>query len=406
MSMPSDPVDPAAPVLVINAGSSSLKYQLVRADTGQSLATGLIERIGLDDGSARHTVDGTDHVTEQEVRDHAAAFELLTVQFAEHGPDLRETAPGAVGHRVVHGGAKFASTVRIDDEVLETLRRLVPLAPLHNPGNIAGIEVALETFPDLPQVAVFDTAFHQTMPAAAFTYAVPLAWRQTLNIRRYGFHGTSHAYVSRRTAELLGRPLEETNVVVLHLGNGASSCAVEGGRSVDTSMGLTPLEGLVMGTRPGDLDPGLPAHLSRVSGLTLPEFDHALNKESGLKGLAGDSDFRAIEQRRADGDEEATLAFDVVVQQLVRHLGSSALVLGRLDAVAFTAGIGENSTELRAAVLQRAGLLGIELDADANATARGETRISTTDSAVAAFVVPTNEEWEIAREAMQLLAHS
>lgn len=405
MSMPSDPVDPAAPVLVINAGSSSLKYQLVRADTGQSLATGLIERIGLDNGSARHTAGGTDHVTKQEIPDHAAAFELLTAHFAEHGPDLKDTAPAAVGHRVVHGGAKFASTVRIDDEVLATLRRLVPLAPLHNPGNIAGIEVALETFPDLPQVAVFDTAFHQTMPAAAYTYAVPLAWRQTFNIRRYGFHGTSHAYVSRRTAELLERPVEETNVVVLHLGNGASSCAVEGGRSVDTSMGLTPLEGLVMGTRPGDLDPGLPAHLSRVSGLTLPEFDHALNKESGLKGLAGDSDFRAIVQRRADGDEEATLAFDVVVQQLVRHLGSSALVLGRLDAVAFTAGIGENSAELRAAVLQRAGLLGIKLDARANEAARGETRISTADSTVAAFVVPTNEEWEIAREAAQLLGN-
>lgn len=402
--MPSGQVDLAAPVLVINAGSSSLKYQLVRADTGESLATGLIERIGLDNGSARHTNGGVEHRLEQEIPDHAAAFELLTAQFAEHGPDLKDAAPVAVGHRVVHGGAKFASTVRIDDEVLATLRRLVPLAPLHNPGNIAGIEVALETFPDLPQVAVFDTAFHQTMPPAAYTYAVPLAWRQTFNIRRYGFHGTSHAYVSRRTAELLGRPLEETNVVVLHLGNGASSCAVKGGRSVDTSMGLTPLEGLVMGTRPGDLDPGLPAHLARVSGLTLPEFDHALNKDSGLKGLAGDSDFRAIEKRRAAGDEAATLAFDVVIQQLVRHLGSSALVLGRLDAVAFTAGIGENSSEVRAAVLQRAGLLGIKLDAQANETARGETRISTADSPVAAFVVPTNEEWEIAREATQLLA--
>ncbi|WP_256840309.1 acetate/propionate family kinase [Ornithinimicrobium faecis] len=393
------------PVLVINAGSSSLKYQLVVADSGESLATGLIERIGLDDGRARHSVDGQDHVLEQEIPDHAAAFDVLTAQFAEHGPDLQTAAPVAVGHRVVHGGAQFASTVLIDDEVLATLRRLVPLAPLHNPGNIAGIETALETFPDLPQVAVFDTAFHQTMPPAAYTYAVPLSWRQTFNIRAYGFHGTSHAYVSRRVADLLDRPLEETNTVVLHLGNGASACAVQGGRSVDTSMGLSPLGGLVMGTRPGDLDPGLPAHLSRVAGMTLPEFDHALNKESGLQALAGDSDFRQVMERRDAGDEAAGLAFDVVVHRLVRHLGALALVLGRLDAIAFTAGIGENSPELRAAVLERAGLLGVALDAAANESPDGETRISTADSAVAAFVVPTNEEWEIAREATRLLGH-
>ncbi|HLS45201.1 MAG TPA: acetate kinase [Ornithinicoccus sp.] len=402
--MPSGHEPPTGPVLVINAGSSSLKYQLVRADSGESLATGLVERIGLDDGSARHTVDGRDHILEQDVPDHAAAFAALVAQFAEHGPDLSAVAPVAVGHRVVHGGAKFASTVRIDDEVLATLRRLVPLAPLHNPGNIAGIEVALEQFPDLPQVAVFDTAFHQTMPPAAFTYAVPLSWRQTFNIRAYGFHGTSHAYVSRRTADLLGKSVEDTNVVVLHLGNGSSACAVQGGRSVDTSMGLSPLGGLVMGTRPGDLDPGLPAHMSRVSGMTLPEFDHALNKESGLKALAGSSDFREVMELRSIGNEAAELAFEVVVHRLVRHLGALALVLGRLDAIAFTAGIGENSPELRAAVLERASLLGVELDAQANASPQGETRISTADSRVAAFVVPTNEEWEIAREATQLLA--
>ena len=402
--MPSGQEPSTGPVLVINAGSSSLKYQLVRADSGESLATGLVERIGLDDGRARHTVDGRDHILEQDVPDHAAAFAVLVAQFAEHGPDLSAVAPVAVGHRVVHGGAKFASTVRIDDEVLATLRRLVPLAPLHNPGNIAGIEVALEQFPDLPQVAVFDTAFHQTMPPAAFTYAVPLSWRQTFNIRAYGFHGTSHAYVSRRTADLLGKPVEDTNVVVLHLGNGSSACAVQGGRSVDTSMGLSPLGGLVMGTRPGDLDPGLPAHMSRVSGMTLPEFDHALNKESGLKALAGSSDFREVMELRSIGNEAAELAFEVVVHRLVRHLGALALVLGRLDAIAFTAGIGENSPELRAAVLERASLLGVELDAQANASTEGETRISTADSRVAAFVVPTNEEWEIAREATELLA--
>lgn len=395
---------PEGPVLVINAGSSSLKYQLVRAESGEPLATGLIERIGLDKGRAKHSVDGRDHTVEQEIPDHTAAFGVLTAQFAEHGPDLRSAAPVAVGHRVVHGGAQFAATVLIDEQVLDALRRLVPLAPLHNPGNIAGIEVALETFPDLPQVAVFDTAFHQSMPPAAYTYAVPLSWRQTLDIRAYGFHGTSHAYVSRRVADLLDTPLAETNTVVLHLGNGASACAVQGGQSLDTSMGLSPLGGLVMGTRPGDLDPGLPAHLSRVAGMTLPEFDHALNKDSGLKGLAGTSDFREVMELRGAGDRGAHLAFDVVVHRLVRHLGALALVLGRLDAIAFTAGIGENSPELRAAVLQRAGLLGVTLDAAANADADGETRISTPDSAVTAFVVPTNEEWEIAREAAHLLA--
>lgn len=392
------------PVLVINAGSSSLKYQLVRAESGQSLATGLIERIGLDQGRALHSVDGTEHVSDRAIPDHAAAFEVLTDQFAQHGPDLASTPPVAVGHRVVHGGARFASTALIDEEVLQTLRDLVPLAPLHNPGNIAGIEVALATFPDLPQVAVFDTAFHQTMPPAAYTYAVPLAWRQTFGIRSYGFHGTSHAYVSRRVADLLERPLEEVNSIVLHLGNGASACAVQGGRSVDTSMGLSPLGGLVMGTRPGDLDPGLPAHLSRVAGMTLPEFDHALNKESGLKGLAGNSDFREVMALREAGDEGTDLAFQVVVHRLVRHLGALALVLGRLDAIAFTAGIGEHSAALRSAVLERAALLGVELDATANDSARGETRISTPGSQVAAFVVPTNEEWEIAREAAGLLA--
>lgn len=392
------------PVLVINAGSSSLKYQLVRPDTGAALATGLIERIGLDQGRARHTAHATDHLLEQEIPDHTAAFEVLIAQFAAHGPDLVTADLLAVGHRVVHGGSQFAATVPIDDEVLKTLRDLVPLAPLHNPGNIAGIEVAREAFPDLPQVAVFDTAFHQSMPEAAYTYAVPTAWRQTFSVRRYGFHGTSHAYVSRRTAELLDRPLEQTRTIVLHLGNGASACAVDGGRSVDTSMGLTPLEGLVMGTRGGDVDPGLAAHLSRVGGLTLPEFDHVLNKESGLKGLTGSSDFREVMELRAQGNAAAGLAFDVVVHRLVRYVGALAMVLGRVDAIAFTAGIGENVPELRAAVLDGVGLLGVQLDDEANADLRSEGRISTATSPVAAFVVPTNEEWEIAREASLLLS--
>jgi acetate kinase len=394
--------DPA--VLVVNAGSSSLKYQLVRPASATSLATGLVERIGQPQGGARHTCDSGTHSVEQPVPDHAAAFTLLEGMFAEHGPDLAEVAPVAVGHRVVHGGARFSASTVIDEDVLATLQRLVPLAPLHNPGNIVGIEQAQATFPDLPQVAVFDTAFHQSMPPAAYTYAVPRAWREEHRVRRYGFHGTSHAYVSRRTAELLGRPYEETNTVVLHLGNGASACAVAEGRSVDTSMGLTPLEGLVMGTRPGDLDPGLAGHLTRVAHLDSAGFDHALSKESGLLGLCGSSDWREVTERRAAGDEDAALAFDVTVHRLVRHLGALALVLGRLDAVAFTAGIGENSAVLREAVLERASILGLELDREANATARGETRISTPDSVVAAFVVPTDEELEIARQTLEVVA--
>src|SRR5690606_15260031 len=229
-----------------------------------SLATGLVERIGQESGRVRHTgPDGT-HTVDEAVPDHGVAFSLLQRMFAEHGPDLAEGAPVAVGHRVVHGGARFSTSTVIDEEVVANLQRLIPLAPLHNPGNILGIEQASAAFPDLPQVAVFDTAFHQTMPPAAYTYAVPRAWREEHRVRRYGFHGTSHAYVSRRTAERLGRPYAEVNTIVLHLGNGASACAVRGGRSVDTSVGLTPLEGLVMGTRPGDLDPGLAGHLTRV----------------------------------------------------------------------------------------------------------------------------------------------
>ncbi|GAA1160184.1 acetate/propionate family kinase [Ornithinicoccus hortensis] len=391
------------PVLVINAGSSSLKYQLVRPGSGASLATGLVERIGLDGGRVTHAAHGQEHATPVDVPDHHRAFEVLRAQFAEYGPDLAQEPPVAVGHRVVHGGSRFASTVLIDDEVLEALRRLVPLAPLHNPGNIAGIEVAREAFPDLPQVAIFDTAFHQTMPPAAYTYAVPRAWREEHGVRRYGFHGTSHDYVARRTAALLGRPAEEVAVVVLHLGNGASATAVLDGRSVDTTMGLTPLEGLVMGTRGGDLDPGVGGHLARVAGVGIEDFDRALSKESGLLGLTGSSDFREVMARRAAGDPDATLAFDVVVHRLVRYLGALALVMGRLDAVTFTAGIGENNAELRSAVLSRAGLLGIRLDESANGAADGEARISTVDSPVAAFVVPTNEEWEIARQAAALL---
>lgn len=392
------------PVLVINAGSSSLKYQLVRPDSGQAIARGLLERIGLAEGAARHYgADGL-RTWRGDLPDHGAAFAQLREVLEEH-TDEPDWAPVAVGHRVVHGGVGFRASAIIDDHVLTTLRRLIPLAPLHNPANIVGIEQASAAFPDLPQVAVFDTAFHATMSEAAATYAIPSEWRTEYNVRRYGFHGTSHSYVSRRTAELLERPLDEVNTIVLHLGNGASACAVAGGRSVDTSMGLTPLDGLVMGTRPGDVDPGLAGHLQRVAGLDQAEYEKALSTRSGLLALAGTSDFRELTDRYRDGDADAVLAFEVVVHRLVRHIGALAAVLGRLDAIAFTGGIGEHSELLRAAVVERLALFGAHLDPGRNDSVT-EGVISDPRSAVAVLVVPTNEEWEIARQTALVCAES
>lgn len=394
-------------VLVINAGSSSLKYQLVDPDSGHSDATGLVERIGQEQGAIKHSCASGTHRRELPVPDHAAAIALLQEAFSEHGPDLSQVDLVAVGHRVVHGGADFSESTLITDDVIATVRRLIPLAPLHNPGNLQGIEVAQQAFPDVPQVAVFDTAFHQTMPEAAVTYAIPRAWREEHRIRRYGFHGASHAYVSRRVAALLDRPVEEVRSIILHIGNGASATAVDGGRSVDTSMGLTPLEGLVMGTRPGDLDPGLPGHLARVAGLSIEDYEKALSKESGLLALTGSADFRELEDRLRSGedDPEARLAFDVVVHRLLHYVGGYAAVLGRVDAIAFTAGIGENSPELREALVSRLEGFGLRLDRGANTHAQSgqETVISTPDSSAALLVIPTNEEWEIAMEAAALV---
>ena len=268
----------------------------------------------------------------------------------------------AVGHRVVHGGSRFAEPALVDDALIEEVSKLVPLAPLHNAANLEGLRVARRLFPDVPQVAVFDTAFHQTMPPVAYTYAVPQAWREEHRIRRYGFHGTSYAFVSREAARLLGQPVDETNLIVLHLGNGASATAIRGGQSVDTSMGFTPLEGLVMGTRSGDLDPAVHAHLHRELGWSIDAVDNALNRESGLKGLTGHNDFREVLALRAQGDEAARLAFDVYAYRIRKYVGAYLAVLGRVDAVVFTAGVGQHSPELRAASLAGLELLGIEID--------------------------------------------
>jgi acetate kinase len=389
-------------VLVINAGSSSLKYSLVDATSGEAAATGLVERIGEQRGRHEHHGPKGETDDEQEFANHEAALRAAVEAFETHGPALSDVEIVAVGHRVVHGGALFAAPALVDDELIQAVTDLVPLAPLHNPANLEGIEVARRLFPDLPQVAVFDTAFHQTLPPYAYTYAVPEGWLAEHGIRRYGFHGTSHSFVSEQAARLLGRDPGEVNLIVLHLGNGCSATAVRAGRSVDTSMGLTPLEGLVMGTRSGDLDPAVHGHLARVAGFSAEEIDRTLNSESGLKGLTGDNDFRAVSQRRAAGDERAQLAFDVYCYRIKKYVGAYHAVLGTVDAIVFTAGVGQHSAEVRAAALDGLEPLGIHVDPARNSSPAGG-RISPDDSPVAVLVIPTNEEWQIARQALQLV---
>ena len=389
-------------VLVVNAGSSSLKYQLIDASSGLTVAVGLVSEIG---GASRHRHEsgGRTHDRELDCPDHSLAFAAARAALAEHGPWVDDADLVGVGHRVVHGGRRFTEPVVVDDAVITALRTLSPLAPLHNPANVEGIVRAQAAFPGIPHVAVFDTGFHRTLPPAAYTYAVPPAWRDEHHVRRYGFHGSSYAWVSRRTARLLGRDPADLRMVVLHLGNGASACAVDGGRSVETSMGLSPAEGLVMGTRSGDVDPALGGYLARVAGLSAQDYDRALNRESGLVGLAGVSDFRTLVERRDAGDADAALAFEVTVHRIRKYVGAYAAVLGRLDALAFTGGIGEHSPVLRAAVVDGLGVLGLRLDAAANADGPAERRVSAADSSAPVWVVPTDEEREIARATVELL---
>jgi len=391
-------------VLVLNAGSSSLKYRLLDGSTGAAEASGTVEQIGEDSGTLTHTVGGEEHTEERRIADFEDALRSALDAFDRHGPAIGTSGLAAVGHRVVHGGDLFSEPAVVDDRLLATVEDLVPLAPLHNPANLEGLRVARRLFPDVPHGAVFDTAFHQTMPEHAYTYAVPLEWREEHGIRRYGFHGTSHKFVAGETARLLGRPPESVNVIVLHLGNGASAAAVAGGRSVDTSMGMTPLEGLVMGTRSGDLDPALHAHLHRQLGWSLEQIDDALNRESGIKGLLGHSDFRELERMLDDGDERAAMTFEVYCYRLRKYVGAYYAALGTVDAITFTAGIGERAAIVRERTLAGLERLGIRIDPEANrAEHDGAFRISTADSEVAVFVVPTNEEWQIAREALEVV---
>ena len=390
-------------VLVINSGSSSLKYQLLVPDTGEVLASGLIEQIGEAAGRISHTTGGHKFVEETRIGDHGVALAALQDQFAAYGPDLDEITITAVGHRVVHGGSHFSQPVIIDDAVLAEIDALCPLAPLHNPAAVAGIRAARERF-HVPHVAVFDTAFFAGLPAAASTYAIPTELAAQHQIKKYGFHGTSHEYVSRQVAVELGVPVADLNVIVFHLGNGASVSAVKGGRAIETSMGLTPLQGLVMGTRSGDIDASIYLFLHDVAGMSIAEVNTLLNKQSGLKGLCGDNDFRAIAERIQRGDEAAKRAFEVYVHRLRLYLGAYAFTLGRLDVVAFTAGVGENNPLLRAAAISGLEHFGLHLDEGRNAATAKHARVISTDhSPVTIMVVPTNEELAIARQAEELI---
>jgi acetate kinase len=376
------------PVLVLNAGSSSLKYQLVVPETAEVRAKGIIERIG-EAGSS--------------IADHDAAVRAMEDELTTSGGDLDTVGLRAVGHRVVHGGPDFSDPTIIDDHVLDEIKDLIPLAPLHNPGAVSGIEAARAEF-DVPHVAIFDTAFFSTLPAAAATYAIPRDLAEKHRIRRYGFHGTSHQFVSRAAAELVGRDLGELHQIVLHLGNGCSASAVRGGVAVETSMGLTPLQGLVMGTRSGDVDPGLHTFLHKELGMSIGDIDTLLNKQSGLKGLAGVNDFRELEERRGAGDNLAQLAFEVYVHRLKHYLGAYLALLGQLDVLSFTAGVGENSLALRAAVVDGLDGLGFQVDPELNAENSKVARMISPDGApIKIAVVPTNEELAIARETAALL---
>ncbi|MGW1891065.1 acetate kinase [Streptomyces sp. NPDC002004] len=397
----------ATRVLVLNSGSSSVKYQLLDMRDGSRLAVGLVERIGEETSRLVHTplVGGAgkrEHTGP--IADHDAALKAVATELAADGLGLESPELAAIGHRVVHGGKSFTEPTVVDDAVLAEIERLIPVAPLHNPANLTGIRTARALRPDLPQVAVFDTAFHTTMPESAARYAIDVRTADEHRIRRYGFHGTSHAYVSRRTAQLLGKNPSEVNVIVLHLGNGASASAVRGGKCVDTSMGLTPLEGLVMGTRSGDIDAAVVFHLTRVAGMSEDDVDELLNKRSGLLGLCGDNDMREIRRRIDEGDEQARLAFDIYIHRLKKYIGAYYAVLGRVDAIAFTAGVGENAAPVREAAVAGLEELGIAVDGALNAVRADEPRlISPGGARVAVAVVPTDEELEIANQTYALV---
>ncbi|MDR2704048.1 MAG: acetate kinase [Cellulomonadaceae bacterium] len=392
-------------VFVLNSGSSSLKYQLVDPETGSVSAVGLVDRIGLAEGKIVHEVGGQKFEVTTPIPDHGVALEKVLELFKEHGPKLEDAGIVAVGHRVVHGGTKFSAPVVLDDNSIKGIKDLIPLAPLHNPANVTGIEAARKLF-DVPQVAVFDTAFFSTLPAEAYTYAIDKDIADKYQIRRYGFHGTSHHYVSQKVAEVLGR--DDLKIVVLHLGNGASASAVVNGKAVDTSMGLTPLEGLVMGTRSGDIDPAVVFHLQREAGMSTNDIDNLLNKKSGMLGLCGASDMREVEAAAAAGEPAAVVAQNVYVHRLAKYVGAYAAIMNGIDVLVFTAGVGENDARMRELLADRTSFLGLHVDPAKNSVRSKEPRIISPDADIKAFeagngpivmVVPTNEELAIAQQA-------
>ena len=394
-------------ILVINCGSSSLKYQLINSDSEAVLAKGLCERIGIDGSVLTHTPAGKDKVRiETPMPNHTVAVQLVidALTNAEHGVIKSLDEIGAVGHRVVHGGEKFASSVVITDEVMKAIEERNDLAPLHNPANLIGINSCKEIMPNVPMVAVFDTAFHQTMPEKAYLYGLPYEYYEKYKVRRYGFHGTSHDYVSARAAQLLGKKREELKIIVCHLGNGASVSAVDHGKCVDTSMGLTPLEGLIMGTRSGDMDPAICDFICQKEGLTSAEMNTVLNKKSGVLGMSGiSSDFRDVEAAANEGNHQAAAALDAFYYRVAKYIGAYTAAMNGVDAIAFTAGVGENNIGGRAEICKYLGYLGTEIDSDKN-NVRGEERIISKDgSKVTLMAIPTNEELAIARQTLELV---
>ncbi|WP_026835600.1 acetate/propionate family kinase [Eubacterium xylanophilum] len=393
-------------VLVINCGSSSLKYQLIDSDTEESLAVGLCERIGID-GRLNHTPKGQDKVViNQDMPDHKVAIKMVidALTDKDHGVIASLDEIDAVGHRVVHGGDKFAESVVIDDEVIKGIEEVSPLAPLHNPANLIGIRACKSIMPDVPGVVVFDTAFHQTMEPVAYMYGLPYECYEKYKVRRYGFHGTSHSFVSKRAMDILGLDPDNSKIIVCHLGNGASVTAVKNGKSVDTSMGLTPLEGLVMGTRSGDIDPAIIEYLAKNMNKSLEEVMNIINKESGVYGLSGvSSDFRDLEAAANEGNERAQLAQEVFAYRVLKYIGAYTAALDGVDAIVFTAGLGENNALMRGMICKNLGFLGINIDKEKNSIRGQEQVISTPDSKVSVVVVPTNEELAIAREAVALI---
>jgi len=394
-------------VLVINCGSSSLKYQLINTDTEEVLAKGLCERIGIEGSVLTHTPAGGDKVTiSTPMPDHKVAVSLVidALTSKEHGVVSSLKEIDAVGHRVVHGGENFSQATKINDEVIDAIKECNDLAPLHNPANLIGIAACEELMPGVPMVAVFDTAFHQTMPAKAYLYGLPYEYYDKYKVRRYGFHGTSHSYVSKRAAEILEKNYNDFKVVVCHLGNGASISAVKNGECIDTSMGLTPLEGLIMGTRSGDLDPAILEFICKKEGLSIDEMNTVLNKKSGVLGMSGvSSDFRDLTAARDNGNQRAADTLDTYSYHVAKYVGSYIAAMNGIDAIVFTAGVGENTASVRKAVSEYFGFLGVEIDDEKNALRGEEVIISKPGSKVTVMVVPTNEELAIARETVELV---